>query len=139
MQSNVENNIITVKFEANEDVLSNLNILVDKYSIKSGFIDMGIGMIKNLKIGYWDINKYDELLIEDRSELVAFHGSIADDRNRFHIHIGVARKDHGLYGGHFFSGTADPLMEVKITKFDNIEFTRKYNPVSTLNELEIHQ
>jgi len=138
MRSNAENNIIVAKFEANEDVLSNLNLLVEKYSIKTGFIDMGIGMIKNLKIGYWNINKYDELLIEDRSELVAFHGSIANDKNRFHIHIGVARKDHGLYGGHFFSGIADPLMEVKITKFDNIEFTRKYNPESTLNELEIH-
>ncbi len=82
MQSNAENNIIVAKFEANEDVLSNLNILVEKYSIKTGFIDMGIGMIKNLKIGYWNINKYDELLIEDRSELVAFHGSIANDKNR---------------------------------------------------------
>jgi len=138
MQDRSENNIIVAKFEANEDVLSNLNLLVDKYSIKSGFIDMGIGMVKNLKIGYWNVNKYDELFIEDRSELVAFHGSIANDKNRFHIHIGVARKDHELYGGHFFSGIADPLMEIKITKFDNIEFTKKYNSVSTLNELEIH-
>ena len=70
--------------------------------------------------------------------VVGIKGSIADDKNRFHIHIGVARKDHKLYGGHFFSGTADPLMEIKITKFDQAEFTRKYNPVSTLNELEIH-
>ena len=54
MQSNAENNIIVAKFEANEDVLSNLNLLVEKYSIKTGFIDMGIGMIK-FKMGY-DIN-----------------------------------------------------------------------------------
>ncbi|EQB74140.1 MAG: hypothetical protein AMDU4_FER2C00028G0047 [Ferroplasma sp. Type II] len=138
MQDKIENNIIISKFDADEDVLSGLNILVDKYKIRAGFIDMGIGMVKNLKIGYWNFDKYEELFIEERSELVAFHGSIADDKNRFHIHIGVARKDHGLYGGHFFSGTADPLMEIKITKFDHAEFTRKYNPVSTLNELEIH-
>ena len=138
MQDKIENNIIMSKFDADEDVLSGLNILVDKYKIRAGFIDMGIGMIKNLKIGYWNFDKYEELFIEERSELVAFHGSIADDKNRFHIHIGVARKDHKLYGGHFFSGTADPLMEIKITKFDHTEFTRKYNPVSTLNELEIH-
>jgi hypothetical protein len=137
MQDNIENNLIVAKFEAGEDVIENLNKLVDKYNIKSGFIDMGIGMIKGLRIGYWNIDKYDELDIEDRSELVAFHGSIADDKNRFHIHIGVARKDHQLYGGHFFSGVADPLMEVKITKFEEVKFTRKYNAKSTLNELEI--
>ncbi len=137
MQDNIENNLIVAKFEAGEDVIENLNKLVDKYNIKSGFIDMGIGMIKGLRIGYWNIDKYDELDIEDRSELVAFHGSIADDKNRFHIHIGVARKDHQLYGGHFFSGIADPLMEVKITKFEEVKFTRKYNAKSTLNELEI--
>ncbi len=137
MQDNIENNLIVAKFEAGEDVIENLNKLVDKYNIKSGFIDMGIGMIKSLRIGYWNIDKYDELDIEDRSELVAFHGSIADDKNRFHIHIGVARKDHQLYGGHFFSGIADPLMEVKITKFEEVKFTRKYNAKSTLNELEI--
>lgn len=137
MQDNIENNLIVAKFEAGEDVIENLNKLVDKYNIKSGFIDMGIGMIKSLRIGYWNIDKYDELDIEDRSELVAFHGSIADDKNRFHIHIGVARKDHQLYGGHFFSGVADPLMEVKITKFEEVKFTRKYNAKSTLNELEI--
>lgn len=137
MQDNIENNLIVAKFEAGEDVIENLNKLVDKYNIKSGFIDMGIGMIKSLRIGYWNIDKYDELYIEDRSELVAFHGSIADDKNRFHIHIGVARKDHQLYGGHFFSGVADPLMEVKITKFEEVKFTRKYNAKSTLNELEI--
>jgi predicted DNA-binding protein with PD1-like motif len=137
MQNSIENNIITTKFEAGEDVLSNLHSLADKYQIKSGFIDMGIGMVKNLKIGYWNINKYDELYIDERTELVAFHGSIADDRNRFHIHIGVAGKDHKLYGGHFFNAVADPLMEVKITKFDYVGFTRKYNSASTLNELEI--
>ena len=138
MQDKIENNIIISKFDADEDVLSDLNILVDKYKIRAGFIELGIGMVKNLKIGYWNLDKYEELFIEERSELVAFHGSIADDKNRFHIHIGIARKDHRLYGGHFFSGTADPLMEIKITKFDQAEFTRKYNPVSTLNELEIH-
>jgi predicted DNA-binding protein with PD1-like motif len=137
MQDKIENNMIAAKFEAGEDVIENLNKLVQKYSIKSGFIEMGIGMVKDLKIGYWNINRYDELLIDERCELVAFHGSIADDKNRFHIHIGIARKDHKLYGGHFFSGVADPLMEVKITKFDSIEFTRKYNEKSTLNELEI--
>jgi predicted DNA-binding protein with PD1-like motif len=137
MQDNIENSLVVAKLEAGEDVIENLNKLVDKYNIKSGFIDMGIGMIKSLRIGYWNIDKYDELYIEDRSELVAFHGSIADDKNRFHIHIGVARKDHQLYGGHFFSGIADPLMEVKITKFEEVKFTRKYNVKSTLNELEI--
>jgi predicted DNA-binding protein with PD1-like motif len=138
MQDKIENDIIMAKFDANEDIISNLNLLVDKYKINAGFIDMAIGMVKNLKIGYWNINKYEELLIEERAELVAFHGSIADGKNRFHIHIGVARRDHQLYGGHFFSGLADPLMEVKITKFEDIKFTRKYNPESTLNELEIH-
>lgn len=137
MQDNIENNIIVAKFDAGEDVIQNLNKLVDKYKIKSGFIDMGIGMVKDLKIGYWNINKYEELTIVERCELVAFHGSIADDENRFHIHIGVARKDHQLYGGHFFNGVADPLMEIKITKFETVKFTRKYNDKSTLKELNI--
>ncbi|MEM0139674.1 MAG: DUF296 domain-containing protein [Ferroplasma sp.] len=137
MQSNIENNIIAIKLDAGEHVISTLDQVVDKYKVKSGFINMGIGMVKNLKIGYWNVDKYEEEYIEPRSELVAFHGSIAEGDHRFHIHIGVAKNDHKLYGGHFFDGIADPLMEIEIVKFDKINFTREYNNASTLYELKI--
>ena len=38
MQDKIENNIIISKFDADEDVLSDLNILVDKYKIRAGMM-----------------------------------------------------------------------------------------------------
>ncbi len=137
MESDIENNIIAVKLESGDKIMESLNKIAAKYNIKSGFINSGIGMVKHLKIGYWNNDRYDEKEIEARSELVAFHGSIADSEYKFHIHIGVATPDHILAGGHFFDGIADPLMEIQITKLEKIKFGKKYHEESKLNELEI--
>ena len=52
MQDKIENNIIMSKFDADEDVLSGLNILVDKYKIRAGFIDMGANSLTVLILCY---------------------------------------------------------------------------------------
>ncbi len=137
MQIKNEGNIIIAKFDAGEDVISNLNAIVDKYDIKSGLIDFAIGMLKDTTIGYWDNDHYEKLNIPERIEIVSFHGTIAGNDPKYHIHMSGARSDHMIYGGHFFLGTADPLLEVRITKLDDISLTRELNETSKLNELKI--
>ncbi len=132
-----ENNIIVSKFDAGEEVIETLNKIVDKYNIKSGLIDFAIGMLRDTTIGYWDVDHYEKLNIPERMEIVSFHGTIAENEPKYHIHMSGARPDHKIYGGHFFSGIADPLLEIRITKLDDIILTREFNDISKLNELSI--
>ncbi len=137
MQIKNEENVIIVKFESGEDVITDFNNVIDKYDIKSGLIDFAIGMIKDTTIGYWDNDHYEKMNIPERIEIVSFHGTIAENDPRYHIHISGARANHRIFGGHFFLGTADPLLEVRITKLNDVSLTRKFNDNSKLNELNI--
>ncbi|AAT43340.1 PPC domain-containing DNA-binding protein [Picrophilus oshimae] len=137
MQHKIENNVIFAKFESGEDIINDLDSLVSFYKIRSASIDFAIGMMKNARFAYWNIDHYDETFIDERIELVSFHGSIADDEIKYHIHMAGAKNDHRIYGGHFISGIADPLMELRITVFNDIKLKRSFNDDSHLREIKI--
>ena len=94
-------------------------------------------MIKGLQVGYFNGKEYEKELFHDNLEVVAFHGSIAEDEPRFHIHSACAGKNHGVVGGHLFGGVADPLLEISISVFEKIRAERKVNPSSGLKEINL--
>ncbi len=134
MQSKSEGNKIFLKIEYGEDIRDCLNSVLEKYHISSGEIEWGLGAAKNLEIGYYTGTEYIRKTYEGPLEMVVFHGSIASVEPRFHIHCSGAGADHIMVGGHFFSGTAIPLMEISITKFDQINIVREKSQKSGLME-----
>lgn len=137
MQSKIENNVIMAKFEMGEDVIDCLKTIVDQYKILSGVVEWGIGRIRDLEVGYFDGKEYRKKTIDTPLEILSFHGSIASDEPRFHIHVAGAGEDHLSKGGHLFSGVVEPLLEVQIRKFDDIKLQRRLSEKSNLKELDI--
>ncbi len=137
MQAKSEGNRIMVKAEYGEDVKDVINSVLDKFHISSGEITWGLGKIRDLEIGYHDGKDYLRRVFRDGLEIVSFHGSIASVEPRLHIHCAGAGPDHALVGGHFFGGIAEPLLEMSITKFDEINIVREKSQKSGLMEARL--
>lgn len=132
-----DQNEIFIKIERGEDVLGTLTQVIEENHVGSGEVIWGVGMIRNLQIGYFNGREYEKETFEKAMEVVSFHGSIAENDPRFHIHSSCAGQDHGVVGGHLFGGIADPLLEVRIKKFDKIKATRQDNPKTGLREISL--
>ncbi len=137
MISDIEKNYIVVKIEKGEDVGESITQVLEDYGIYSGLIVYGIGMIRDLEVGYWNGKEYERAKLDMPGEVVSFHGSISSNEPRLHIHTSVALSDHNVKGGHFFSGVADPLMELHILRLEEIVLKRELNQNSGLRELKI--
>jgi predicted DNA-binding protein with PD1-like motif len=137
MQSKSEGNSIILKLEKNENVQEKILEAAEKYGVSSGTILWAVGMIRDLEIGYFNGKEYEKEVFGDALEVVSFHGSIASNEPRLHIHVSGAQKNHSVIGGHMFSGSADPLLEVHILKLDETTLKRSLNEASGLKELTI--
>jgi predicted DNA-binding protein with PD1-like motif len=137
MISDIEKNYIVVKLEKGDDVGESIIEVLEDYGIYSGLIEFGIGMIRDLEIGYWNGKEYEKAKMPTPGEVVSFHGTVSSNDPRLHIHVSVALKDHIVKGGHFFSGTADPLLEIHILRLEEIVLKRELNKNSGLKELMI--
>ncbi|MCL4447732.1 MAG: DUF296 domain-containing protein [Thermoplasmatales archaeon] len=137
MISDIEKNYIVVKLEKGEDVGESITQVLEDYGVYSGLIVYGIGMMRDLEVGYWNGKEYERAKLPVPGEVVSFHGSISSNEPRLHIHTSVALNEHNVKGGHFFSGIADPLMEIHILRLEEIVLKRELNPKSGLKELKI--
>jgi predicted DNA-binding protein with PD1-like motif len=138
VQSAEEGSRVMVKLSDGEDVFASLEAVAREHKIDSGAVLWGIGMLQDFEIGFFGPGGYEKKAYADRHELLAFHGSIAMRAEpKFHLHVAVARRDHGVVGGHLFRGKACVVNEIGIERFHTIRMNRKPNPRTTLNELEI--
>lgn len=137
MKCTSESNNIICKLDAGENVAECISSVIEKYSIRTGAVLWAVGMIQDAEIGYLKNGTYIKDKMEQAMEVVSFHGSIASEEPRYHIHYSLADEDHNVHGGHFFSGTANPLLEIHIQKFEKIEMGRRFNEKSGLKELYI--
>jgi len=137
MQHFLDKRELFLKIEKDESVQNEILGALNLYEIFSGEITFAIGMIRNLDVGYYNGKEYVRKVFPENLEIVSFHGSIAENEPRLHIHCAGANLEHNVVGGHFFSGIADPLLEVKITKYDGLKLGREKNPQSGLSELKI--
>ncbi len=137
MYSNMENNVVTAKFDAGSDIMEDLREIAKKYDIASGSILWGIGMMRDFEIGYFKGQDYAREKFHERHEIVSFHGSISENEPRFHIHAAGANEKHQVIGGHFFSGIAEPLMEIQILKIGSFKITREMNKKLNVYEMKI--
>ncbi|MCD6427079.1 MAG: DNA-binding protein [Caldisericaceae bacterium] len=123
------NNIISIRMEDGEDFFESLKTVCKNYKVESGIILNGIGMLRNLTIGYWDGAKYVNEEVKEPVELVSMQGNIGTTENDgdpiIHIHIAVAKSDHNVIGGHFVKGIVNNTGEIFIQKLDNIVLLRK--------------
>lgn len=138
MKSVAEGNRVMVKLSDGEDVFEGLARACRERGITSGAVLWGIGMLQDFEIGFFAPDGYEKTTYRDRHELIALHGSIAMGAEpKFHIHVALAGRDHSVLGGHLFRAKACVVNEIRLERFDAIRMSRKLNPKSGLNELEI--
>ena len=129
--------MVFAKLESGENVHDTILKICDHRGIRSGTIEFGIGMLKDYQIGYFNGREYEKITVAENGELLAFHGSIAENDPRLHIHAALAGGDHKVSGGHLFNATADPLVELQIRVFREIRLKRKVNAKSGLTEISV--
>ena len=138
MQSATEGNVVMVKLSDGEDVLASLEQVCRQRGIESGAVQWGIGMLRDFEIGYFGPDGYEKETYPEPHELIAMHGSIAmGSEPKFHLHVAVAGRDHHVVGGHLFRAKANVVNEVRLERFGTIRLSRKRNPKTTLNELDV--
>ena len=95
--------------------------------VKSGVIVNGVGMLRDLELGYWDGSNYVTEKIPEPVELLSLQGNIGvkDGEPVVHAHVAVAKKGGAAYGGHILRATVHNTAEVFIYKFDAINLVRK--------------
>ena len=137
MEYGKEGNVIILKLDFNEDIHESIRAVCEKENVKNGFVTSGVGAGTDMEVGYLKGKEYVRMLYEKRMEIVSISGSISQEEPRFHIHVSLADEEHKVHGGHLFSGKANPMMEIFITKLADIKLGRKLKETSGLKELTI--
>jgi len=130
MEIQEENNFILAKFSKG-NIIKNLSVLMEKRCFDSALVISGIGMLKNITIGYFNGEDYVKEQIKDPVELVSLQGNISRMQKTnevvCHLHVAVADQNHHLTGGHLIDGEVMVVNEIVLKKLDSVRIRRKKN------------
>jgi hypothetical protein len=86
-----------------EDLIDSIVIIVKKYDINAGLINV-IGALKKFTIGNFNLKtkKYNFKTYEEDVELISCMGNISykNEEPIVHLHVAVGRSDNSIIGGH---------------------------------------
>ena len=94
--------------------------------VESAVIACGIGMVRDLRLGYWNGLSYEETRIEESAELVSMQGTVAAsaDGRVVHCHVAVAARDGAVRGGHLLGATVTNTAEIVLLLVPGIRLQR---------------
>ncbi len=121
-----DRNLIFVRFDNGDNFYDSLYSVIEKYSIDTGVILSGMGMLRDFEIGWFNGKEYEKTKVETPHELVAMTGNIEkkDGKPFAHIHVALAGPDKKLVGGHLFSAIVNVTNEIFIYKIDGFKLER---------------
>jgi len=129
MQFQKVKNSYIVHVEKGEKVVESLTNFCKQNNIHSAQL-AGIGAVKNIDIGAYDIDTQDYIhrVFDEILELLSFQGNIAlkDGEPFLHAHITLGNHDMEVFGGHLFEMEVAAVGEFIIHDFQN-ETHRKLN------------
>lgn len=94
--------------------------------LDSAVIACGIGMVRDLRLGYWNGLSYEETRIDEPAELLSMQGTIAAsaDGRVVHCHVAVATRDGAVRGGHLLGATVANTVEITLLRVPGIRLQR---------------
>ncbi len=112
-----DNYLVVLPIEA--PVAATLTQIVKKQAIAGGLVS-GIGAVKNVQLGYYDLEKKDyvrKTFAEEDYELISMNGNISlrDGEPYVHLHASMGRSDFSVFGGHLFEAVVAVTVEIQIT------------------------
>jgi len=87
-----------------------------RLGVESGIVVCGIGMLREIELGYWNGEAYETHRHPAPVELVSLQGTIArlDGEVVAHVHVCIAQRDGSTLGGHLFAGTVHNTAEIAL-------------------------
>ncbi|MFQ6107629.1 MAG: PPC domain-containing DNA-binding protein [Thermoplasmata archaeon] len=126
------------KLDKGEKLFPSLEELVQKHDIASGLVLSGIGMLRNVKLGYYSGEEHKPRLFEKPRELLALHGSITTEEGTIiHLHCALADETFNVVGGHLIEADVAVVAELVMVKLSKVELGREFNPETGLGELTV--
>jgi predicted DNA-binding protein with PD1-like motif len=115
------NSQLLVVLDKEQNVVSALTEIVTAQKIKGGHIT-GIGAVKDVQLGYYDLHKKDYIrktFSGEDYELLALNGNVTlrDGAPYVHVHTALGKSDFSLFGGHMFEAIVAVTAEIYITPF----------------------
>jgi len=114
---------LVVRLKDGEELISSLQGL----SLDSAVLLNGVGMLRDLEIGYWNGSSYDVQQIADPVELLSLQGNFArkGDERIVHCHATIAKHGAAAFGGHVLKATVHNTAEIYIRVLTKITLERK--------------
>jgi len=142
LQFGKESNLLVIKLDDGESLHSGLEQALTESMVKSGVVLGGVGMVSDLKIGYFDGKEYVAKEVLEPHELLSLQGNIAHaggGQLLLHLHCTVGDRQHNVLGGHLISARVKHMNEIFVLRLVDLELGRRKNERTGLMELEIHK
>ena len=112
-----------VRLMDGEELISSLHEL----SLDSAVLLNGVGMLRDLEIGYWNGSSYEVQRIAEPVELLSLQGNFArkGDERIVHCHATIAKHSAAAFGGHVLKATVHNTAEIYVRKLPGITLERK--------------
>lgn len=126
MQFKDDGKFIAVVMKDNEDFLENVRKLIEEFkSEKILALISALGMMKEVKMGYWNGKEYEIHEEIKPSELLSISGIITPQTDPpYHFHITIGTEDEKVKGGHLISARVCNTIEMFLMK-GNIDVERR--------------
>ncbi len=126
MEFKLEKNVVVAKLDDGSDLFRSIETIMDELDQESAILVSGIGMLKNITIGFYNRNtgEYEWEKLNDPKELLSVKGSITKDGD-MHLHVQVSGKDHRVIGGHLNEAEVFNVTELTMIVFEEMELSRE--------------
>jgi predicted DNA-binding protein with PD1-like motif len=128
-----------LKLEPGEEFQEVLGAFFAQKRLPSAFFQ-GIGALKNVELGYFNIEKNDYVreTYESNYELISASGNISvdDDVPVVHTHVMLSTEKFQVIGGHLFKGIVSVTAEVFLFPMD-VALIRKSDPKLNFKGLDL--
>ncbi len=96
----------------------------------SAAVVAGVGMLRDVVLGYWDGDRYVEEPLDEAVELLSLQGNIGhlNERPVVHAHVVVGRRDLSALGGHLLRATVHNTLEVIVLTLPGVRLERRPEP-----------
>ena len=132
---------VLLKLDHGENILESIEEVIAEEKTTL-MVVMGIGMITDFVLGYFDREKreYVTRSFDEPHELAMMQGSVAREGSpRMHIHTVVADKEHRTAGGHLLKGFAWMSNEIGLTRLKGIDTRRWMDKGKGVSVLHVSQ
>ncbi|MCK5827942.1 DUF296 domain-containing protein [Candidatus Bipolaricaulota bacterium] len=94
----------------------------------SALIVSGIGMVRDIKLGYWNGSEYEAHAYLEPAELLSLQGNLtvdAEGQRIVHVHISISTQDGSVRGGHLIAATVHNTLEMGLLPLASIALDRR--------------